>query len=44
MDVKEIEVWYEMIEQQFGDQYPSGLYNLIVTQGDKVKIIRVIKK
>ena len=29
---------------QVGDQYPSGVYNLIVTQGDEVKTLRVIKR
>jgi hypothetical protein len=27
-----------------GDRYPSGVYNVIVTQGDNVKTLRVIKR
>lgn len=27
-----------------GDQYPSGVYNIIVTQEDEVKTVRVVKK
>ena len=29
---------------EIGSQYPSGVYNIIVTQGDNVKTIRVIKR
>ena len=29
---------------EIGDQFPSGVYNLIVTQGDNTKVIRVIKR
>ena len=34
----------DLINFQVGDQYPSGVYNLIVTQGDEVKTLRVIKR
>lgn len=30
--------------QQFGSRYPSGVYNVIVTQGSAVKTLRVIKR
>lgn len=30
--------------QQFGERYPSGVYNVIVTQGLHVKTLRVIKR
>ncbi|RZJ66950.1 MAG: T9SS type A sorting domain-containing protein [Flavobacterium sp.] len=30
--------------QRFGVRYPSGVYNMIVTQGDFVKTLRVIKR
>lgn len=30
--------------QQFGSRYPSGVYNVIVTQGTFVKTLRVIKR
>jgi hypothetical protein len=29
---------------EIGVQYPSGVYNIIVTQGDRVKSLRVIKR
>lgn len=29
---------------ELGSQYPAGVYNVIVTQGDAVKILRVIKR
>ena len=29
---------------EIGSQYPSGVYNIIVTQGDNVKTIRIIKR
>ena len=31
-------------ELQVGDRYPSGIYNVIVTQGSEVKSLRVIKR
>jgi hypothetical protein len=31
-------------ELQIGNNYPSGVYNVIVTQGENVKTLRVIKK
>ena len=27
-----------------GDNYPSGVYNVVVTQGDEVKTLRVVKR
>ena len=29
---------------EIGSQYPSGVYNIIVTQGANVKTVRVIKR
>ena len=29
---------------EIGSQYPTGVYNIIVTQGDNVKTVRVIKR
>ena len=29
---------------QVGDRYPSGVYNVIVTQGENTKTLRVIKR
>ena len=35
----------DMIEtQQFGERYPSGVYNVVLTQGTNVKTLRVIKR
>ncbi len=31
-------------EVQVGDRYPSGIYNVIITQGSEVKTLRVIKR
>lgn len=31
-------------EQQVGDRYPSGIYNVIVSQGAEVEAIRVVKR
>ncbi len=30
--------------QQFGDRYPTGVYNLILTQGSEVKTLRMVKR
>ena len=29
---------------QVGDNYPSGVYNVIVTQGENMKTVRVVKR
>ncbi|NMH26501.1 hypothetical protein G6047_00520, partial [Flavobacterium sp. SE-s28] len=29
---------------QFGEKYPSGVYNIVLTQGSNVKTLRVIKR
>ncbi|MBD3581248.1 T9SS type A sorting domain-containing protein [Flavobacterium selenitireducens] len=43
--VENREVSADAIEaQQFGEQYPSGVYNVIFTQGASVKTLRVIKR
>jgi hypothetical protein len=34
----------EVSELQVGDRYPSGVYNVIVTQGENAKTLRVIKR
>ncbi|RAR69279.1 hypothetical protein CLV55_101565, partial [Flavobacterium aciduliphilum] len=31
-------------ELQLGERYPSGVYNVIVTQGENTKTLRVIKR
>ncbi|GEP52546.1 hypothetical protein FNO01nite_32180 [Flavobacterium noncentrifugens] len=43
MESKSLEV-PELEKQQLGNNYPSGVYNMIVTQGEQVKTIRVIKR
>ena len=34
----------EVIMQEVGSNYPSGVYNVVVTQGSDVKTLRVIKR
>ena len=34
----------DVTAQQIGDRYPTGVYNVIVTQGNEVKTLRVIKR
>ena len=34
----------DMATQAIGNQYPSGVYNVTVTQGENVKTLRVIKR
>jgi hypothetical protein len=34
----------EASEQEMGNNYPSGVYNIILNQGENVKTLRVIKK
>jgi hypothetical protein len=34
----------EMNNQEVGSSYPSGVYNVIVTQGEEMKTLRVIKR
>jgi ubiquitin len=34
----------EASEQEMGNNYPSGIYNVILNQGENVKTLRVIKK
>ena len=34
----------EMNNQEVGNSYPTGIYNVIVTQGEEMKTLRVIKK
>jgi hypothetical protein len=34
----------DMATQEVGAKYPSGVYNIIVTQGENVKTLRVIKR
>ena len=34
----------EVVTQEVGNNYPSGVYNVIVSQGSEVKTLRVIKR
>ena len=34
----------QVSDLQIGDRYPSGVYNVIVTQGSEVKTLRVVKR
>jgi len=34
----------EMAEQEIGTRYPNGIYNIVVTQGDALKTVRVVKR
>ncbi|MFZ4672312.1 MAG: T9SS type A sorting domain-containing protein, partial [Flavobacterium sp.] len=34
----------DMVEQQIGDRYPSGVYNVVLNQGEEVKTLRVVKR
>jgi hypothetical protein len=34
----------ELSTREIGTNYPSGVYNLVVSQGDKVKSVRMIKR
>jgi len=43
IDAKELNV-SDAMSQELGDQYPSGVYNIVVTQGNEVKTLRVIKR
>ena len=43
LDVRTVEV-SEMESQEIGANYPAGVYNVIVGQGDEVKTLRVVKR
>ena len=43
IEVRDVNV-SELTTQEVGDRYPSGVYNVIVTQGANVKTLRVIKR
>ena len=34
----------ELSTQELGNDYPSGVYNIILSQGDQVKTLRMIKR
>ncbi|RAR50468.1 choice-of-anchor D domain-containing protein [Flavobacterium lacus] len=43
LEVKEVKA-QDATNYQFGDRYPSGVYNVTVTQGEETKTVRVIKQ
>jgi hypothetical protein len=43
LEVRDVQ-FADVQTQSMGDKYPSGVYNVIVTQGDNVKTLRVIKR
>jgi len=43
IDIREASVT-DITNLEIGDQYPSGVYNVIVTQGDQLKTLRIIKR
>ena len=43
LEVKEFNA-SEVANYQFGDRYPSGVYNMIVTQGEETRTVRVVKQ
>jgi hypothetical protein len=43
LEVKEMNA-SEVANYQFGDRYPSGVYNMIVTQGEETRTVRVVKQ
>ncbi|MEZ4837636.1 hypothetical protein [Flavobacterium sp.] len=34
----------DVTNYQFGEGYPSGVYNLVVTQGNETRTVRVVKQ
>ena len=42
LEVKEVKA-QDASNYQFGDRYPSGVYNVIVTQGNETRTVRMIK-
>ncbi|HLA56011.1 MAG TPA: MopE-related protein [Flavobacterium sp.] len=43
LDAMVVEV-SEMKTLQVGDNYPTGVYNVIVSQGEEVKLLRIVKR
>jgi hypothetical protein len=34
----------DMVNYQFGDRYPRGVYNIMITHGEEKKSLRVLKQ
>jgi hypothetical protein len=43
LEVKEVKA-QDVTNYQFGELYPSGVYNVVVTQGEETKTVRVVKQ
>jgi len=43
IEVREVSAT-DLKEQELGNSYPAGVYNIIVTQGENLKTVRVIKR
>jgi hypothetical protein len=43
LEVTEVKA-QDVSNYQFGEQYPSGVYSVIVTQGNEARIVRVVKR
>jgi hypothetical protein len=43
LEVREVKA-QDVTNYQFGDRYPSGVYNVIVTQGEETRTVRVVKQ
>ncbi|MBC8883228.1 T9SS type A sorting domain-containing protein [Flavobacterium piscinae] len=43
LEVREVKA-QDVTNYQFGNQYPSGVYNVIVTQGEETRAVRVVKQ
>jgi len=43
LEVTEVKA-QDITNYQFGDRYPSGVYNVVVTQGNETRTLRVVKQ
>jgi hypothetical protein len=43
LEVREVKA-QDVTNYQFGERYPSGVYNVIVTQGEETRTVRVVKQ
>jgi hypothetical protein len=43
LEVKEVKA-QDVTSYQFGEGYPSGVYNVVVTQGEEARTVRVVKQ
>jgi hypothetical protein len=43
LEVREVKA-QDVTNYQFGERYPSGVYNMIVTQGEMTTTVRIVKQ